>query len=982
MNILKSGQMRNTTVVSMLCALAGSILPSFAQSAAGQADPKAEYAKHLRETKGIADIRTVHQSALGPDGLDVVLVSAGFTEQDKEDFLELCTRIKDSFFSLPPWSRYRDWVNFHTVFVADESMENNRLKVTGYDGKLLVCDNQIATEYASYAANPDGVVVLHNSDFSTATCGTWGVSTVNKTSAGNAGALVHELGHGIAGLGDEYIQRQGPFDGTVESLKDTVNVTAIANPRLCRWHYWTVDEWPGVFRPMKGMGSVVGNFEGAGWPTKIYRPEKSCMMRGDRASFCVVCNEAMEAAFFRHSELLDSVEPAAAEHVLWKGESLDFRVKAAAVIARPPDWITSRLEMFLDGRTVASSDRGEVLFRFDGAKAKPGVYQLGARLDVQSDTIRRDFGFLTDSRAWRVKVMPHAKPRLVVAKPSVSIAADGAVKVPVTIQQGGSTFFQLRMEHAPPDAVLESGSFQWRPNGRTGSWRVDFIASLGGEDAVTESLEIHVSGDKQDAGIMLADAPRAIDAVTGQKLVARLGGIVPNGKNLLFELIDQPPDAMLDRYTSELSWTPGPQEVGLRAMRFQVRSGTESREFEVSCWIRGEAKPTPVSYLNQYIPQTLEALKVLSQDPLAHRRMFETLRLLRDRYARIWEPALAEAEKMYQELDETYQNQCIEYLHRHAWAFTDKPAVLAWMKRIAADRKTEASRELVATLSNMEKVEKIKEVEIQGGPSDLKRMATHLVHSANPVIRAAFERSVAAICKRVDDKPGCQRALLSVLANEKGPGRPALVRLLPADRTPELMQGLKALARDADPDTAKVARQTLDYFTGLATTGDFITHWMLAGPYPGREGVSLFDDAFAPEHKGAKVDWKPCTTEANPQGTHIIPLDSLLGGVNRAAYLKTVIHSASEQDVLFSAGSDDGIKVWLNGELIHAHNAQRAVKPGEDRFIGKLKKGDNSLLCKIVQYHSGWGACMQLYSADGGGAIGVKIPATGTMAAD
>ena len=967
------------TVASLLCALAGSTLSSFAEPVVGEFDPKAETAKFLRETKGIADIRTIHRSALGADGLDVVVVSAGFTEKEKDYFIELCTKTKDSFFSLPPWNRYQDWVNFHAVFVADESMENSRLKVVGYDGKLLVSDNQIATEYASYAANPDGVVVLHNSSFSTATCGTWGVSTINKTSAGNAGALVHELGHGIAGLGDEYIQREGPFNEPPESLDNTVNVTAIANPRLCKWHYWTVDEWPGIFRPMKGTGSIVGNFEGAGWPTKIYRPEKSCMMRGDRSSFCVVCNETMEAAFFRHSEMFTTVEPFLEQHVLWKGESLDFKVKTTDLIANPPAWITSRLELFLDGRTVASSDSGEVTFHFDGKKAKPGVYQLGARLDIQSDTIRRDFGFLTESQAWQVKVMSQARPRFELLKPRLSIASNETVNAPVKLKQSGSARFDIRMEHAPPDAVLDGGFLKWKPNGKTGSWRIDFIASHEGVDAATESLEIHVHSENHSDGKISIDPPKVIDAVMNTKLVTRVGGNGSSVGNLLFQSDKLPSGAVLDRYTGELSWTPESKQMGMHALKFRVNSGKSTEEFNVVFRVRGAAKPTPVSYFNQYVPETLERLKKLQQDPLVHRRIFETLRLLRDRYPKIWEPALAEAEKMYAEFDENYQNLCIEHLNRYAWSLSDKPAVFAWMQKIASDKKTESKRNLANTLSVIAEVESIKKIEIEGGASDLKRAATLMIQSHHPFIRAAYERVVVAICNRITDKQGCQRALLSVLETERGPGRAKLIRLLPRDPSSELTNGLKSLAADKDPDTAAAAKQTLEYFTGLATTGDFITQWMISGPYSAREGKSLFDDAFDPELKDGKVEWKVLELKPNTNGSYIADLGGLMSGENCAAYMKTVIHSALEQDVTFAAGSDDGIKVWLNGELIHAKNMRRPVNPGEDRFIGKLKKGNNHLLCKIVQYTSDWGACMQLRAADGGGAIGVKIsPAIAT----
>jgi hypothetical protein len=38
-------------------------------------------------------------------------------------------------------------------------------------------------------------------------------------------------------------------------------------------------------------------------------------------------------------------------------------------------------------------------------------------------------------------------------------------------------------------------------------------------------------------------------------------------------------------------------------------------------------------------------------------------------------------------------------------------------------------------------------------------------------------------------------------------------------------------------------------------------------------------------------------------------------------YLRTRLHAPAAQAVVFALGSDDGLKVWLNGELVHANNA-------------------------------------------------------------
>ena len=142
------------------------------------------YAKHLCATKGILDIRTFHKSGVGPNFLDVVVVSAGFTPEQMGDFHAVCERFTRCLLSKDPWRRYRNLVNVHAVFVGDKSVDSSRLQASGYDGGVVGCNNEAAVEYARYAANAAATVVIHNSGYSRGGTGTWGVVTINKSPGG------------------------------------------------------------------------------------------------------------------------------------------------------------------------------------------------------------------------------------------------------------------------------------------------------------------------------------------------------------------------------------------------------------------------------------------------------------------------------------------------------------------------------------------------------------------------------------------------------------------------------------------------------------------------------------------------------------------------------------------------------------------------------------------------------------------------------
>ena len=69
----------------------------------------------------------------------------------------------------------------------------------------------------------------------------------------------------------------------------------------------------------------------------------------------------------------------------------------------------------------------------------------------------------------------------------------------------------------------------------------------------------------------------------------------------------------------------------------------------------------------------------------------------------------------------------------------------------------------------------------------------------------------------------------------------------------------------------------------------------------------------------------------------------------------------SPRDLPISLGSDDGIKVFLNGKQILANNIGRGAEPDQEKITLNLKKGENFLLLKI---HNGSGPSGFYFKAD------------------
>ena len=85
---------------------------------------------------------------------------------------------------------------------------------------------------------------------------------------------------------------------------------------------------------------------------------------------------------------------------------------------------------------------------------------------------------------------------------------------------------------------------------------------------------------------------------------------------------------------------------------------------------------------------------------------------------------------------------------------------------------------------------------------------------------------------------------------------------------------------------------------------------------------------------------------------------------NCLAYLKTQVTAPDDADALLLLGSDDGVKAWLNGVVVHTNNVNRGDVADQDIAPVRLNKGANELMLKITQGGGGWGAHARIVGTD------------------
>ncbi len=99
--------------------------------------------------------------------------------------------------------------------------------------------------------------------------------------------------------------------------------------------------------------------------------------------------------------------------------------------------------------------------------------------------------------------------------------------------------------------------------------------------------------------------------------------------------------------------------------------------------------------------------------------------------------------------------------------------------------------------------------------------------------------------------------------------------------------------------------------------------------------------------------------------TDYIDLTELFGNPSDVfTYLYTEFESEEEQDVYLHIGTNDGGKVWVNGEIVIEYLDGRSAEPSQNIARINLKKGRNTILLKINQLGGGWGAYVQIYSLE------------------
>ncbi|MFE4362581.1 MULTISPECIES: M64 family metallopeptidase [unclassified Kitasatospora] len=317
----------------------------------------ADRAQGVAPMRGDGDVTALVRNGEPAAKLDVVVIGDGYTAQEQDKFRADAAQKWREMTAVEPYASYRALFNVWAVsaispesgVTGDPDQGTVRHTALGSyfwcDGveRLLCVDEKAVESYAAKAPQADLVLVVANStkyggagyNDVKSPLGYEGIATVAGGNAKSGQIAVHETGHSLGKLADEYAyDGQGTYQG---SEPTEANISTLTADRMrqqgTKWSRWLGQASPD--------GGTVGAYEGGGYyPTGLYRPTENSIMRSLGREFNLPGREAMIAGFYRHATPLTS--PTANGSRLTAADRLTVDLPVAG----------TRLRWYLDGKEL------------------------------------------------------------------------------------------------------------------------------------------------------------------------------------------------------------------------------------------------------------------------------------------------------------------------------------------------------------------------------------------------------------------------------------------------------------------------------------------------------------------------------------------------------------------------------------------------------------------------------------------------------
>jgi hypothetical protein len=240
--------------------------------------------------------------------VDLVFIPEGYTIKEMEKFKQDVERFSEYLFSWKPYTEYKKTFNLWMIEAPSpesgtdipgenlwkNTLLNSRFYTLNSERYLSVQDIPLLKDVASPVPY-DHIVILVNS----AKYGGGGIynqySITSVDHPNSETVFLHELGHGLAGLADEYSSEAAYSNYHATGMEPLeANITNLVDFER-KWKDMVPEGTPIPTPDFEQYNKVVGVFEGAGYTREgLYRPYRNCSMRANlQDGFCPVCQKAI-----------------------------------------------------------------------------------------------------------------------------------------------------------------------------------------------------------------------------------------------------------------------------------------------------------------------------------------------------------------------------------------------------------------------------------------------------------------------------------------------------------------------------------------------------------------------------------------------------------------------------------------------------------------------------------------------------------------
>lgn len=241
--------------------------------------------------------------------IDIAFLAEGYTTAEMDKFVSDVRRLTDSLFAVAPYSEMKSYFNIRalktpsrdsgTDIPGEGVYANTIFNSTFYTfdiSRYLTTSNLEAIHDMAASVPYDQIFVLVNSS----RYGGGGfynfINVGSSDHALSAKVLIHEIGHGFAGLGDEYYTSEVAYEDyyNLEVEPWEPNLTTLVDFDS-KWKAMIDKSTPVPTPRGAGYPAKVGVFEGGGYMAKgIYSPMEDCRMKSNGPNyFCPVCQKTI-----------------------------------------------------------------------------------------------------------------------------------------------------------------------------------------------------------------------------------------------------------------------------------------------------------------------------------------------------------------------------------------------------------------------------------------------------------------------------------------------------------------------------------------------------------------------------------------------------------------------------------------------------------------------------------------------------------------